>query len=94
MQFNSTNVCWSTSALSQHLGRVRVDSDFDDNWKGEVKSKVKACDRMSGSCEDAFLDKGVEKAEITKCLRKVKNNKTGGSDGLVGELLVLEWLAC
>ena len=33
------------------------------------------------------MDKGIEKAEIAKCLRKLKNNKTGGSDGLVGELL-------
>ena len=68
----------------QHLGRVSVDSDFDDDWKEEVVSKVEACGRMSGSCDDAFLDKGIEKAEIAKCL---KNNKTGGSDGLVGELL-------
>ena len=78
----------------EHLCRVSVDSDFDDDCKGEVESKVEACGRMSGSCEDAFLDNGIEKAE---CLRKVKNNRTGGSDGLVGELLsmvVLEWLAC
>ena len=67
----------------QHLGRVSVDSDFDD-WKEEVESKVEACGRMSGSCEDAFLDKGIEKAEIAKCLRKLKR---GGSDGLVGDLL-------
>ena len=71
----------------QHLGRVSVDSDFDDDWKEEVESKVEACGRMSWSCEDAFLDKGIEKAEIAKCLRKLKNKKTGGSDGLVGELL-------
>ena len=38
------------------------------------------------TCEDA-LDKGIEKAEIAKCLKKLKNNKTGGSDVLVGELL-------
>ena len=33
------------------------------------------------------LDKELETAEIAKCLRKLKNNKTGGSEGLVGELL-------
>ena len=38
----------------QHLGRVSVDSDFDDDWKEEVDNKVEACGRMSGSCEDAF----------------------------------------
>ena len=29
----------------------------------------------------------IEKGEITKCLRNLKNSKTGGSDGIVGELL-------
>ena len=29
----------------------------------------------------------IEKAEIVKCICKLKNNKTGSSDGLVGELL-------
>ena len=23
----------------QHLGRVSVDSDFDEDWKGELKAK-------------------------------------------------------
>ena len=32
-------------------------------------------------------DKEIEKGEITKCLRNLKNSKTGGSDGIVGELL-------
>ena len=42
---------------------------------------------MSESCEDDRLDIAIEKSEIVKCIRKLKNNKTGGSDGLVGELL-------
>ena len=29
----------------------------------------------------------IEPAEIARCLHSLKNNKTGGSDGLVGELL-------
>ena len=29
----------------------------------------------------------IELQEIVRCVRKLKNNKTGGSDGLVGELL-------
>ena len=37
--------------------------------------------------EDEVLDKVVDRNEIAQCLRKIKNNKTGGSDGLVGELL-------
>ena len=34
-----------------------------------------------------LYDKEIEKGEIAKCVRKLKNNKTGGSDGIVGELL-------
>ena len=42
---------------------------------------------MSVACEDNILDREIDSAEISRCLRKLKNNKTGGSDGLVGELL-------
>ena len=43
---------------------------------------------MSEEAGDAFLDKEIEKGEIAKCVKKtLKNNKTGGSDGIVGELL-------
>ena len=37
-------------------------------------------------CEDKALDGGIEKKEIAKCISKLKNNKTGGSVGLIGEL--------
>ena len=42
---------------------------------------------LSEEAGDAFLDKEIEKGEIAKCVRKLKSNKTGGSDGIVGELL-------
>ena len=42
---------------------------------------------MSEEAGDALLDKEREKSEIAKCVRKLKNNKTGGSDGIVDELL-------
>ena len=71
----------------QLLGKIGVDSDFDANWKEEVESKVSSYGSMSESCEDDRLDIAIEKSEIVKCIRKVKNNKTGGIDGLVGELL-------
>ena len=32
---------------------------------------------MSELCEDEFLDNEIEKGEIVKCIRKLKNNKTG-----------------
>ena len=38
-------------------------------------------------CEDEYLDGELRKGEIEKCISKLKNNKTGESDGLVGELL-------
>ena len=45
------------------------------------------CGSLSKVSEDEALDREIEKAEIVKCICKLKNNKTGGSDGLVGELL-------
>ena len=42
---------------------------------------------MSEEVTDSLLDKEIEKGEIAKCLRNLKNSKTGGSDGIVGELL-------
>ena len=36
---------------------------------------------------NAMIDREIEFSEIGKCVRKLKNNKAGGSDGLVGELL-------
>ena len=38
-------------------------------------------------CEDEYLDGELRRGEIEKCICKLKNNKTGRSDGLVGELL-------
>ena len=42
---------------------------------------------LSVDCEDGILDREIGTAEISRCIRKLKNNKTGGSDGLVGKLL-------
>ena len=65
----------------QRLGSCSVD---DANWKQEVDSKVNECRRYSIEHDDLVLDREIE---IARCVRKLKNNKTGGSDGLVGELL-------
>ena len=43
---------------------------------------------MSNSCEDSVLE--IEPAEIARYLQSLNNlnnNKTGGNDGFVGELL-------
>ena len=71
----------------QRLGSCSVDDAFDGNWKQEVDSEVKECHRCSVEHDDPVLDREIELQEIARCVRKLKNNKTGGSDGLVGELL-------
>ena len=45
---------------------------------------VNECHRCSVEHDIPVLDREIE---IVRCVRKLKNNKTGSSDGLVGELL-------
>ena len=71
----------------QDLGSKSVDDAFDEDWKQEVESKIRECCNTSSACEDSILDREIEPSEIARCLHSLKNNKTGGSDGLVGELL-------
>ena len=71
----------------QKLGKVSVDRNFDEDWKQLVENKIDEYSRISGSCREDFLDRKIERKEILACIKKIKNNKTGGSDGLVGELL-------
>ena len=72
----------------ERLGSTSVEAAFDDDWKEEVESIVRNCVETSVDCEDGILDREiVYLSEISRCIRKLKNNKTGGSDGLVGELL-------
>ena len=63
-----------------------MDSVFDADWKEEVEDSVSGSS-LSEEAGDALLDKEIEKSEIAKCVRKLKNKKTGGSDGIVSELL-------
>ena len=60
---------------------------FDADWKEEVEDNVNGYCSLSEEVTDSLLDKEIEKDEIAKCLRNLKNSKTGGSDGIVGELL-------
>ena len=64
-----------------------MDSAFDDTWKEKVNGQVSECSSASKTCEDSVLDREIEREEIAVCVWKLKNNKTGGSDGLVGKLL-------
>ena len=71
----------------QLLSKMSVDSVFDADWTEEVEENVKGYSSLSEEVTDSLLDKEIEKGEIAKCLRNLKNSKTGGSDGIVGELL-------
>ena len=42
---------------------------------------------LSVDGEGPVLDRDIRLEEIAVCVRKLKNNKTGDSDGLLGELL-------
>ena len=59
----------------------------DEDWRQEVENKVEESSNMSHSCVNGTLDREIDPEEIVRCLRSPKNNKTGGSDGLVCELL-------
>ena len=71
----------------QLLSKMSVESVFDADWKEEVEENVKGYSSMSEEVTDSLLDKELEKGEIAKYLRNLKNSKTGSSDGIVGELL-------
>ena len=73
--------------LQSHYERLGSSSVEADDWREEVENIVRDCIELSVACEDDILDREIDSAEISRCLRKLKNNKTGGSDGLVGELL-------
>lgn len=71
----------------KELGSSSVDVAFDVDWKEEVENKVRDYTTVSAEFGNDVLDGAIEPAEIFRCIKKLKNNKTGGSDGLVGELL-------
>ena len=85
-----TSISGKLEVLQRHyqlLSKVSVDGVFDANWKEEVEDNVNGYSSLSMEVADSLLDKEIEKGEIAKCLRNLKNSKTGGSDGIVGKLL-------
>ena len=67
---------------------MSVDSDFEDVWREVVKTKVSMCSSLSEMHEDEVLDREIQKAEVGKCIFKLKNSKKCSNDGLVRELLL------
>ena len=84
-----TSIRGKLEVLQRHyqlLSKMSVDSVFDADWKEEVRDNVKGYSSLSEEVTDSLLDKEIEKGEISKCLRNLKNSKICGSDGIVGEL--------
>ena len=52
------------------LGRMSEDSDIDNEWREQVKTKVSASMCSSILCEDEYLDGELRKREIEKCICK------------------------
>ena len=71
----------------QILSKMSVNSVFDADWMEEVENNVNGYSSLSEEATDSLLDKEIEKGDIAKCLRNLKNSKTGGSARIVGELL-------
>ena len=52
----------------------------------KLRRELRHCSTASMKCEECMLDREIEPSEIARCIRQLKDNKFGGSDGLVGEL--------
>ena len=64
----------------QLLSKMSVDSVFDANWKEEVEDRVSGYSSLSEEAGGCLFRKNEKHL---KNERKIKNNKTGGSDGSV-----------
>ena len=62
---------------------------FDDSWKEEVSNSVKLSETMSfhDSHSNGMLDQIINLAEVNCVVKAIKNNKSAGSDGIVGVLI-------
>ena len=74
----------------EDLGKVGVDDNVEGDWKEEARSTLETCSNLSEVSENDRLARQIDREHIEKC---VKNNRTGGCNGIVGELLVQEWCA-
>ena len=62
---------------------------FDDSLKEEVSHLVKDYEAMSfrDSHSNEVLDQPLTLAEVSQLVKAIKNNKSAGSDGIVGKLI-------
>ena len=90
------------SSFSSHAGKVKIlkshyrklgteldVKSFDDSWKEEVSNSVKDFEALSfqDSHSNGMLDQPITLAEVNHVVKAIKNNKSAGSDGIVGELI-------
>ena len=92
----------SGNSYSSHAGKVKIlkshykklgteldVKSFDDSWKEEVSNSVKNFEALSfqDSHSNGILDQPITLAEVSHVVKAIKNNKSAGSDGIVGELI-------
>ena len=92
----------SSNSVSSNAGKVKIlklhyrklgteldVKSFDDSWKEEVSNSVKDFEAMSfrDSHSNGVLDQPITLAEVSHVVKAIKNNKSAGSDGIVGELI-------
>ena len=92
----------SGNSFTSHAGKVKIlkshyeklgseldMQSFDDSWKEEVSNSVKLFESISfqDSHSSGILDQTITLAEVKYVVKAIKNNKSAGSDGIVGELI-------
>ena len=62
---------------------------FDGSWKEEVSNSVKLSETVSFQDSDSkgILDAPITFAQVIYVVKATNNNKSAGSDGIVGELI-------
>ena len=90
------------NSFSSHTGKVKIlkthyeklgseldAKSFDDSWKEKVSNSIKHFESMSflDSHSNGMMDQPITLAEVSCVVKAIKNNKSAGSDGIVGELI-------
>ena len=74
---------------NEKLGSELHNKTFNDSWKDEVCKSIKSFENLSleNSHFTEMLDQKITTAEVSHAIRTIKNNKSAGADGIVGELI-------
>ena len=92
----------SGNSFCSHAGKVKIlklrymklgseldVKSFHDGWNQEVSKPVKLFETMSfqDSHSNGMLAQPINLAELSHAYKAIKNAKSAGSDGIVGELV-------